>query len=163
MRNCSIRPRRRKPRRRGYNRAALPTAVFLDGAQIRCRPEYRERHLDIVVGKVESPNMSQRFGLVQQAASSPAKQLRHDLIAQCWDGQSKVAVISDGESALPNLVRRVVRGPVTHILDWCISRCGSSTSKMRCRDLYNRRTFQGCRTSSSDLLIHCVGTFGTAK
>lgn len=95
-----------------------PLTVFLDGAHIRCRPEYQKRHLDVVVGKVESPNMSRRFDLVQQAASSPAKQLRHDLIAQGWDGQSKVTVISDGEPALPNLVRRAVRGPVTHILDW---------------------------------------------
>lgn len=92
--------------------------VFLDGAHIRCRPEYQKRRLDVVVGKVESPSMGRRFGLVQQAASSPEKQLRHDLIAQGWDGQSKVTVISDGEPALPNLVRRAVRGPVTHILDW---------------------------------------------
>lgn len=98
--------------------ASSPITVFLDGAHIRCRPEYQKRHLDVVVGKVESPNMSRRFGLVQQAASSPAKQLRHDLIAQGWDGQSKVTVISDGEPALPNLIRRAVRGPVTHILDW---------------------------------------------
>ncbi|GLT12000.1 hypothetical protein GCM10007928_42330 [Sulfitobacter porphyrae] len=62
--------------------------------------------------------MSRRFGLVRQAARSPAKQLRHDLIAQGWDDQSKVTVISDGEHALPNLVRRAVQGPVTHILDW---------------------------------------------
>jgi hypothetical protein len=62
--------------------------------------------------------MSRRFGLVQHAARSPAKQLRHDLNTQGWDGQSKVTVISDGEPALPNLVRRAVQGPVTHILDW---------------------------------------------
>lgn len=95
-----------------------PLTVFLDGAHVRCRPEFQKRHLDVVVGKVESPNMSRWFGLVQQTASSPAKQLRHDLIAQGWDGQSKVTVISDGEPALPNLVRRAVRGPVTHILNW---------------------------------------------
>jgi len=95
-----------------------PLTVFLDGAHIRCRPEYQKRHLDVVAGKIESSNMSRRFGLVQQAASSPTKQLRHDLIAQGWDGQRKVTVISDGEAALPNLVRRAVRGPVTHILDW---------------------------------------------
>ncbi|MDZ4392515.1 ISKra4 family transposase [Cypionkella sp.] len=95
-----------------------PLTVFLDGAHIRCRPEYQKRHLDVVVGKVENANMSRRFGLVQQAARSPAKQLRHDLIAQGWDGQSKVIVISDGEPALPNLVRCAVQGPVTHILDW---------------------------------------------
>lgn len=95
-----------------------PLTVFLDGAHIICRPEYQKRHLDVVVGKVENANMSRRFGLVRQAARSPAKQLRHDLIAQGWDDQSKVTVISDGEHALPNLVRRAVQGPVTHILDW---------------------------------------------
>jgi hypothetical protein len=31
-----------------------PLTVFLDGAHIRCRPEYQKRHLDVVVGKVES-------------------------------------------------------------------------------------------------------------
>ena len=95
-----------------------PLTVFLDAAHIRCRPEYQKRHLDVVVGKVENANMSRRFGLVQQAAKSLAKQLRNDLIAQGWDDQSKVTVISDGEPALPNLVRRAVQGPVTHILDW---------------------------------------------
>jgi hypothetical protein len=95
-----------------------PLTVFLDGAHIRCRPEYQKRHLDVVVGTIENDNMSRRFGLVQQAARSPEKQLRHDLIAQGWDGQSKVIVISDGEPALPNLVRRAVQGPVIHILDW---------------------------------------------
>ena len=34
-----------------------PLTVFLDGAHIRCRPEYQKRYLDVVVGKVESPNM----------------------------------------------------------------------------------------------------------
>lgn len=92
--------------------------VFLDGAHIRCRPEYQRRHLDVVVGKIESPNISRRFGLVQQAAHSPAKQLRQALVSQGWDGQRPITVISDGEPALPNLVRRAVQGPVRHILDW---------------------------------------------
>ena len=137
-----------------------PLTVFLDGAHIRCRPEYQKRHLDVVVGQVESPNMSRRFGLVQQAARSAAKQLRHDLIAQGRDGQSKVTVISDGEPALPNLARRAVRGPVTHIPDWWHF---SMRFKYMCGDFCNRRDFQGRRTSSSALPKHCVGTFGTAK
>ena len=69
-------------------------------ARIRCRPEYQKRHLDVVVGKVETANMSRRFGLVQQEAKSRAKQLRNTLIAQVWDGRSKVIVISNGEPAL---------------------------------------------------------------
>jgi hypothetical protein len=97
---------------------SFPLTVFLDGAHIRCRPEHQKRHLDVVVGKIENHNISRHFGLVQQAAKSPARQLRNGLKAQGWDGQSKVTVISDGEPALPNLVRRAVKGPVTHILDW---------------------------------------------
>ena len=95
-----------------------PLTVFLDGAHIRCRPEYQRRHLDVVVGKIENPNMCRRFGLVSQAARSPAKQLRADLSALGWDGERLVTVISDGEVALPNLVRNAVKGPVRHILDW---------------------------------------------
>lgn len=88
-----------------------PLTVFLEGCTY-------DVALNVVVGKVGSANVSRRFGLVQQVASSPAKHLRHVLIAQGWDGQSKVTAISDGEPALPNLVRRAVRGPVTHMLDW---------------------------------------------
>lgn len=98
--------------------SAAPVTVFLDGAHVRCRPEYQKRHLDVVVGKVESVQMCRRFGLVQQAAQSPSRQLRHDLKAIGWDGDSPVTVISGGEPALPNLVRLAVGGPVRHILDW---------------------------------------------
>lgn len=92
--------------------------VFLDGAHIRCRPEYQKRHLDVVVGKIESHDKCRRFGLVQQAVLSPASQLRQDLRALGWDRGKTVTVISDGEPALPNLVRGAVGGKVRHILDW---------------------------------------------
>jgi len=95
-----------------------PLTVFLDGAHIRCRPEYPKRHLDVVVGKIESPDICRRFGLVSQAERSPEKQLRADLSTLGWDGERPVAVISDGEPALPNLVRNAMKGPVRHILDW---------------------------------------------
>lgn len=95
-----------------------PMTVFLDGAHIRCRPEYQKRHLDVVVGKIETPGTSRRFGLVQQGAKSPVGQLRDDMLAQGWDGQSQVTVISDGEPALPNLVRTETKWPVPYILDW---------------------------------------------
>ncbi|MBO9457299.1 ISKra4 family transposase [Paracoccus sp. R12_1] len=92
--------------------------VFVDGAHIRCRPEYQKRHLDVVVGKIESHDKCRRFGLVQQAVLSPACQLRQDLSALDWDHRQTVTVISDGEPALPNLVRDAVGGKVRHILDW---------------------------------------------
>tara|TARA_R110000850_G_scaffold246226_3_gene371118 strand:+ start:2565 stop:3932 length:1368 start_codon:yes stop_codon:yes gene_type:complete len=101
--------------------SAAPVTVFLDGAHIRSRPEYQKRHLDVVVGKIESSQMCRRFGLVQQAAQAPSRQVRQvrqDLKEIGWDGESPVTVISDGEPALPNLVRFAVGGPVRHILDW---------------------------------------------
>jgi hypothetical protein len=107
-----------KPAVSSAGKSAAPVTVFLDGAHIRSRPEYQKRHLDVVVGKIESSHMCRRFGLVQQAARSPSGQLRQNLQETGWDGKSPVTVISDGEPALPNLVRYAVGGPVRHILDW---------------------------------------------
>lgn len=95
-----------------------PLTVFIDGAHVRCRPEYQKRHLDVVVGKIETRDMCRRFGLAPQAAGSPVSQLRRDLDALGWDEQRPITVISDGEAALPNLIRNAARGKVRHILDW---------------------------------------------
>ena len=95
-----------------------PVTVLVDGAHIRCRPEYQKRHLDVVVGKIEAGDMCRRFGLAPQAASSPTKQLRRDLLALGWNGRRSITVISDGEAALPNLFRSATDGKVQHILDW---------------------------------------------
>ena len=99
-------------------KSAAPVTIFLNGAHIRCRPEYQKRHLDVAGAKIEGPHISRRFGLVQQAARSPFAQLRKDPLETGWNGQSPVAVISDGEPALPNLMRNAGGGPVRHIPDW---------------------------------------------
>lgn len=98
--------------------SSLPVTVFIDGAHIRCGPEYQKRHLDVVVGKIETRDMCRRFGLAPQGASSPATQLRRDLAELGWNGCRPVTVISDGEAALSNLVRGATDGKVQHILDW---------------------------------------------
>ena len=95
-----------------------PLTVFIDGAHIRCRPEYQKRHLDVVVGKIETRDMCRRFGLAPQAASWSASQLRRQLDAVGWDDRRPITVISDGEVALPNLLRGATKGKVRHILDW---------------------------------------------
>lgn len=58
--------------------------VFLDGAHIRCRPEYQQRHLDIVVGKIENRHMCRRFGMVVNATASPRNRMRDELSASGW-------------------------------------------------------------------------------
>ncbi len=96
--------------------------VFLDGAHIRCRPEYQQRHLDLVVGKIENRHMCRRFGLVVNATASPRNRMRDELSAFGWKPGRLLTVISDGEPALPNLIRNAVGGDVKHILDrWHIS------------------------------------------
>jgi hypothetical protein len=51
-------------------------------------------------------------------AAQPLAQIRAALTEQGWIGEQPVTVISDGEAALPELVRRATRRDVRHILDW---------------------------------------------
>ena len=94
--------------------------VLLDGAHSRCRPEYQQRHLFIVVGEIESRNMCRRFGLVANATASPGSRMREELSGFGWRPGRLLTVISDGELALPNLIRNAMGGDgqVKHILDW---------------------------------------------
>ena len=94
--------------------------VFLDGAHIRCRPEYQQRHLDLVVGKIVNRHMSRRFGLVVNATASPRSRMPEELLAFRWSTGRLLTVISDSELALPNLIRNAIDGDglVKHILDW---------------------------------------------
>ena len=94
--------------------------VLLDGAHIRCRPEYQQRHLNLVVGKIESRNMCQRFSLVVNATASPGNRIREELSGLGWKPGRLLTVISDHELALPNLIRNATGGDgqVKHIPDW---------------------------------------------
>jgi len=94
--------------------------VFLDGAHIRCRPEYQQQHLDLVVGRNENRHMCRRFGLVVNATASPRSCVREELSAFGWRPGRLLTVISNGEQALPNLIRNALDGDgqVKHILDW---------------------------------------------
>ena len=94
------------------------STVFVDRAHIRCRPEYQQRHLDLVVGKIENRHMCRRFGLVVNATALPHYHMRDELSAFGWRPGRLLTVISDGEPALPNLSRNAVGGDVKHILDW---------------------------------------------
>lgn len=49
---------------------------------------------------------------------APASRLRCDIDALGWNDRSPITVISDGEAALPNLLRAATNGKVRHILDW---------------------------------------------
>jgi hypothetical protein len=137
--------------------------VFLDGAHIRCRPEYQKRHLDVVVGKIESHDRCRRFALVQQAVLSPASQLRQDLRALGWDHEQTVTVISDGEPALPNLVRNAVGGKVRHILDWWHISMRIQHVENAVKGLLQSKGFSGIQCCSNVRPKRCDGTFGMEK
>jgi hypothetical protein len=93
--------------------------VLIDGAHIRAAPGHQTRHLDVTVGKIEAPGRKpRRFALAPLAADRPLAQIRAALTEQGWTGARPVTVISDGEAALPELVRRATRSDIHHILDW---------------------------------------------
>jgi hypothetical protein len=93
--------------------------MAIDGAHIRAAHGYQSRHIDFTVGKIEIEGRPpRRFALAPKGASAPLATLRKALREQGWRPGQSVTVLSDGESALPSLVRAAVDEPVTCILDW---------------------------------------------
>ena len=93
--------------------------VMIDGAHIRAAPGYQSRHVDVTVGKVEvTGRRPRRFALAPKGSDHPLAPMRVALVEQGWHPGRPLAVISDGEAALPDLVRAATGEPVRHILDW---------------------------------------------
>jgi hypothetical protein len=98
---------------------AAEIVVLIDGAHIRAAHGYQSRHLDVTVGKIEvTGKLPRRFALAPRGAESPLATLRQALRDQGWQPSRAVTVLSDGEAALPGLVRAAVGEPITCILDW---------------------------------------------
>jgi hypothetical protein len=106
-----------QPRRRRSKRAEI--VVMIDGAHLRAVPSLNSRHVDATVGKVETAGRPpRRFALAPAGTEQPAQAVTAALLAQGWQPGRLVTVISDGEPALPNLVRTATGEPIRHILDW---------------------------------------------
>ena len=93
--------------------------VMLDGAYIRAVPGHQVRNFEAICGKVEREgHPTRRFALVRSVAEQPHALLRAALLDQGWREGDAVTAISDGDPALPALVRSATGGPVEPILDW---------------------------------------------
>jgi len=93
--------------------------VMLDGAYIRAVPGHQVRNFEAICGKVEREgHATRRFALVRSVAEQPHALLRAALLDQGWREGDPVTAISDGDPALPALVRSATGGPVQPILDW---------------------------------------------
>jgi len=93
--------------------------VMLDGAYIRAVPGHQVRNFEAICGKVEREGHStRRFALVRSVAEQSHALLRAALQGQGWREGETVTAISDGDPALPALVRSATGGPVQPILDW---------------------------------------------
>jgi len=91
--------------------------VMLDGAYIRAVPGRQTRTSEAICGKVEHEgHPTRRFAVVRSAAEQPHALLRAALRNQGWRKGDTVTVISDGDPALPALVRSATGGLVEHIL-----------------------------------------------
>ena len=93
--------------------------VMLDGAYIRAVPGHQVRNFEAICGKVEREgHATRRFTLVRSVAEQPHALLRAALQDQGWREGDTVTAISDGDPALPALVRSATGDPVEPILDW---------------------------------------------
>jgi hypothetical protein len=94
-------------------------SVFLDSAYVRSRPEYQRRNFEVVVGAVEDgAGTKRRFGLSLSGTDHPLGCMRKNLAAAGWREGDQITVLSDGDPALPRLVRTAIDADVNHILDW---------------------------------------------
>jgi hypothetical protein len=92
---------------------------MLDGAHLRAAPGHQVRNFEAICGKVEREGRSsRRFALVRSVAERPHALLRAALLDQGWREGEAVTAISDGDPALPALVRSATKAPAEHILDW---------------------------------------------
>jgi len=93
--------------------------VMLDGAYIRAVPGHQVRNFEAICGKVEREgHATRRFALVRSVAEQPHALLRAALLDQGWREGDPVTAVSDGDPALPALVRSATASPVEPILDW---------------------------------------------
>jgi hypothetical protein len=93
--------------------------VMLDGAHVRAAPGHQVRTFEAICGKVEQEGrFSRRFALVRSVAEPPQALLRAALLDQGRQEGNPVIAISDGDPALPALVRSAAKAPVEPILDW---------------------------------------------
>jgi len=93
--------------------------VMLDGAYVRAVPGHQVRNFEAICGKVEHEgHATRRFALVRSVAEQPHTLLRAALLDQGWREGDAVTAISDGDPALPALVRSATGGLVEPILDW---------------------------------------------
>jgi len=107
-----------KPDKAAVAGAGRPV-VMLDGAYVRAVPGHQVRNFEAICGKVEREgHPTRRFALVRSVAEQPHALLRAALQGQGWREGDPVTTISDGDPALPALVRSATGGPVEHILDW---------------------------------------------
>ena len=92
--------------------------VMLDGAYVRAVPGHQVRTFEAICGKVEREGHAiRRFALVRSVAEQPHALLCAALLDQGWREGDTVTAISDGDPALPALVRSATGGPVEPILD----------------------------------------------
>jgi hypothetical protein len=99
--------------------AARPRFLTLPGAYVRAVPGHQVRNFEVICGKVEREGRSsRRFALVRSVAEQPHAPLRAALLDQGWRKGGPVTAISDGDPALPALVRSAAKAPVESILDW---------------------------------------------
>jgi len=137
--------------------------VILDGAYIRAVPGHQVRNFEAICGKVEHEgHPTRRFALVRSVAEQPHALLRAALLDQGWREGDAVTAISDGDPALPALVRSATGGPVEPILDWFHLSMRMPMSSRSCTACAPSSRLLPCLTGRRSMSSGCATCSGTA-
>jgi hypothetical protein len=97
---------------------AGPVVVGLDGGYVRSRHRRKERHFEVVAGKViDAGGVQHRFAFARNGQAASAEAFRQALAAAGVGADTPAAVLCDGDAGLWRLQREVLPG-ATLALDW---------------------------------------------
>ncbi len=97
---------------------AGPVVVGLDGGYVRSRHRRKERHFEVVAGKViDAHGVQHRFAFARNGQAASAAAFRQALAAAGVGADTPAAVLCDGDAGLWRLQREVLPG-ATLVLDW---------------------------------------------
>jgi hypothetical protein len=95
-----------------------PVVVGLDGGYVRSRHRRKERHFEVVAGKViDAHGVQHRFAFARNGQAASVEAFRQALAAAGVGADTPAAVLCDGDAGLWRLQREVLPG-ATLALDW---------------------------------------------
>ncbi len=114
----SVQPHATETAKRSATQPAGPVVAGLDGGYVRSRYPQKERHFEVIAGKViDAHDVLYRFAFVRRGQVAASDAFRQALAAAGVSANTPATVLCDGDAGLWRLQREVLPG-ATVVLDW---------------------------------------------